>query len=75
MSVSYTVNDGRNLRDYRGKSTDVKPVEGVPNMSTFWEVDTGKVYYFDGDLKKMGRSRLTEGLHGYCNSPNGKKVR
>lgn len=51
MSVSYTVNDGRNLREYRGKSTDVKPTADVPNMSVFWEVDTGKTYYFDGDTK------------------------
>lgn len=49
MSVSYTVNDGRNLREYRGKSTDSKPIEDVPNMSVFWETDTSKVYWFDGD--------------------------
>lgn len=51
MSVAYTVNDGRNLREYRGKSTDVKPVDGVPNMSVFWETDTNKVLWFDGDTK------------------------
>lgn len=51
MSVSYTVNGGRAIRDYRGKSTDPKPVEGVPNGSSFYEMDTQQVYMFDSDTK------------------------
>ena len=33
--------------DLRGLSTDAKPTEGVPNGSTFIEMDSGKVYMFD----------------------------
>lgn len=33
--------------DIRGKSTDSKPVNGVPNGSTYCEIDTGKGYMFD----------------------------
>lgn len=34
--------------DYRGLSTDAKPVgEAIPNGSTFLEMDTGNVYIFD----------------------------
>ncbi len=36
-------------QDFRGKSTDVKPVTGVPNGSTFYEMDTQSVYMFDAD--------------------------
>ena len=31
----------------RGLSTDDKPMEGVPNGSSFLEMDTGNVYVFD----------------------------
>lgn len=37
--------------DIRGKSTDNKPVDGVPNGSTFIEINTGKGFLFDGDSK------------------------
>mgnify|MGYP001035690635 FL=1 len=47
--VSYTVNSGITIRDYRGKSTDEKPVGRIPNGSSFYEMDTGDVYMFDGD--------------------------
>ena len=36
--------------DLRGMSTDTKPTD-VPNGSTFWEMDTGKVYGFDAGGK------------------------
>lgn len=36
--------------DLRGMSTDTKPTD-VPNGSTFWEIDTGKVYGFDAGGK------------------------
>lgn len=50
MSWNYTVNGGMNIREYRGKSTDEKPFEDVPNMSIFWEVDTGNMFYFNEDM-------------------------
>lgn len=37
--------------EFRGKSTDEKPVDGVPNGSTFYEFDTVKLYVFDADEK------------------------
>ena len=33
--------------DLRGLSTDNKPTEHIGNGSTFFEIDTGKVYIFD----------------------------
>lgn len=33
--------------EFRGLSTDVKPIERVGNGSIFIEMDTGKVYMFD----------------------------
>lgn len=33
--------------EFRGLSTDIKPVERVGNGSIFIEMDTGKVYMFD----------------------------
>ena len=53
--VSYTVNAGVGIRDYRGKSTDEKPVKGVPNGSTFYVMDAKEkglpdtLYMFDAD--------------------------
>lgn len=50
MSVSilkYTDNCANNCFDLRGLSTDAKPTDGIPNGSTFIEIDTGKVYMFD----------------------------
>lgn len=32
-----------------GLSTDIKPTDGVPNGSTFEEIDTGNKYIFDGE--------------------------
>ena len=37
--------------EYRGKSTDQKPVDNVPNGSTFYEFDTVELYVFDADNK------------------------
>lgn len=34
-------------RDYYGLSTDTKPTERVCNASTFYEMDTKKLYMFD----------------------------
>lgn len=35
--------------EFRGLSTDPKPVTDVINGSSFIEIDTGKVYLFDAD--------------------------
>lgn len=48
--VSATTNAGSGIWDVRGKSTDTKPTEGVPNGSTFYEIDGAHdVYAFDAD--------------------------
>lgn len=49
--MSITRNDGGITdppADYRGLSTDTKPTN-APNGSTFIEIDTGTVYFFDSD--------------------------
>ena len=42
--------------DFMGLSTDDKPTSfkggDVPNMSTFVEVDTGVVYFYDADSQQ-----------------------
>lgn len=39
--------------EYKGLSTDTKPVEDnntkVPNGSTFFEMDTGKLFMYDNE--------------------------
>ena len=37
--------------EFRGLSTDEKPVENVGNGSVFIEIDTGKVFIFDEQNK------------------------
>lgn len=41
--------------ELRGLSTDTKPTEigdkTIANGSVFIEIDTGKIYFFDGDSK------------------------
>jgi hypothetical protein len=48
-----TAPTGGNVLELRGLSTDEKPTEtisgyGVANGSTFYEIDTGKLYMFNG---------------------------
>lgn len=38
--------DGQCIADLYGLSTDTKPLD-VCNASTFWEMDTKKLYMFD----------------------------
>lgn len=48
-----TRNDGGIIdppADYRGLSTDTKP-EKAPNGSTFIEMDTSTVYFYDSENK------------------------
>lgn len=33
--------------EFRGLSTDTKPTDNVINGSSFIEIDTGKIYFFD----------------------------
>ena len=40
-------NELNKFNHYRGLSTDEKPMQNVPNGSTFFEMDTGATYYFD----------------------------
>lgn len=43
---------GSKTYEFRGLSTDEKPVEKVGNGSIFFEMDTGKLYMFDAENKK-----------------------
>lgn len=38
--------------DIRGKSTDEKPTVGIPNGSTYLEVNTGKLFVYDEEAKQ-----------------------
>lgn len=38
----------QNVSEFRGKSTSVKPTTNVPLYSTFMEMDTQNIYYWDG---------------------------
>lgn len=37
--------------EFRGKSSDVKPVDRIGNGSVFLEMDTGEVFLFDEETK------------------------
>lgn len=37
--------------DFYGKSTDIKPVDGIRNGDVFYEIDTQKVFMFDEETK------------------------
>lgn len=47
VSLNNCRQDGDN--DYKGLSTDQKPVTGVAINALFLELDTGDFYYFTGD--------------------------
>lgn len=48
-----TYSDSKGFWEMYGKSTDAKPVhEDVPNGSSFIEIDTSKVFLFDGEEKE-----------------------
>lgn len=53
-SINQEKLSGYVLMSLSGKSTDVKPTEtfkgaNIKNGSTFYEIDTGKVFMLDGD--------------------------
>ena len=53
------VKEGRQLLELTGLSTDGKPTESVLNGSTFFEMDTQDVYFFDQEnntWRKAGES-------------------
>ena len=50
--MSYTCEPGNYRNYYFGLSTDVKPIENVPNSSIFYEMDTQKFYMFDAGNKR-----------------------
>ena len=47
IADSKSVATGVFLQEINGLSTDVKPTKGIATGSTFLEVDTGVVYFFD----------------------------
>lgn len=48
--ITYTTAVGSDVWDIRGLSTDEKPAN-APNGSTYYEINTGKVFMFDGSQK------------------------
>ena len=40
------------VNEYRGRSDDTKPVERVPNGSTYLAINTGDIFMFDADSKQ-----------------------
>lgn len=42
------IDGGDTVASCRGLSSDTKPTDGIPINSMFVELDTGKVFYFDG---------------------------
>ena len=43
------IEPGHNYKEFSGKSTDVKPTDGLATGSTFFEIDTLDVYFWDED--------------------------
>lgn len=48
--VGGQIND--NTTDMKGLSTDTKPIDGINNGSSFYEMDTKKVFLFDEQNQK-----------------------
>lgn len=46
ITKNYTWTD-TGVSDFFGLSTDTKPTEGIHNTSTFYEMDTKKLFMFD----------------------------
>lgn len=49
--ITFTKQSGEAVWDIRGLSTDEKPINKVPNGSTYTEINTGTVYMFDEENK------------------------
>ena len=41
--------NGNTKAEFTGKSTDVKPSGEIPNGSSFFEIDTSDIYFYDTD--------------------------
>jgi len=59
VAATYMVRDG--LRDYYGTSQDWKPRGGVPNGSSFTEMDTGVRFLFDEERRTWLRQPAAAG--------------
>lgn len=47
------ITDARYIYEYRGLSTDTKPTDSkIANGSVFFEIDTAKVYMFNGETRQ-----------------------
>lgn len=51
-SLENTTDTANAYKEYSGLSTDAKPTTGVGVNSLFLELNTNKVYYFDGTTWK-----------------------
>ena len=49
MAVTDRLNHGTNYVELEGVEDDDKPTEGIGVNSKFFELDTGKEFYFDGE--------------------------
>lgn len=49
--ISFGTSSGSEYWDIRGLSTDEKPVKNVPNGSSFTEMDTQKVFFFNAETE------------------------
>jgi len=46
-----TYASGAHTYDMIGLSTDEKPTSNIPNASSFYEMDTKKIFFFDAENK------------------------
>lgn len=49
MAITNKLSHGTDYVELEGTSQDTKPEEGIGVNSKFYELDTNKVYYFDGE--------------------------
>lgn len=54
-NLGYPNGENGDRMEFAGLSTDTPPVEGIAVNSLFLELDSGKMYYFDGsDWQEVG---------------------
>lgn len=49
MAITNKLSHGTDYVELEGTSEDTKPLEGIGVNSKFFELDTKKEFYFDGD--------------------------
>ncbi|MBQ7540676.1 MAG: hypothetical protein IJT44_00105 [Clostridia bacterium] len=59
--MAVTMVAGDRVNEYIGKSTDEKPVIGVPNASSFYEMDTMDLYLFDKEPDAVTGTWIKQG--------------